>query len=135
MVQFNVFRGILANMCMLQTNNLFACEPNLEDWLRISALPTPSAIAPALYPTELQRRVPHAPFIDLFPSPGIRDTLVLAGDSYDDCELSIDFLGSISRPQNIPPAKDDTDERKGMVVWGDPWLVESWEVEEGFVRK
>ncbi|KIV81455.1 hypothetical protein PV11_03644 [Exophiala sideris] len=141
LVQFNVFRAILMNMMTLRTTHLFSCEGDTTELLRISALPLPGSIPPSLEPTPLQRQVPHAPYADLFPLPGLRDALVRAEGEYDDCDLCIDLLGSISapdleyRPANVDNDDEDGNVRKGLVVWGEPWRVESWEVEEGFVKK
>ncbi|KAI1609491.1 hypothetical protein EDD36DRAFT_72672 [Exophiala viscosa] len=124
LVQFNVFRAILTNMMTLRIDHMFSCT-----------------IPPSLEPTPLQRQVPHAPYVDLFPLPGLRDSLVRAEGEYDDCDLCIDLLGSISaphleyRPTKVDSNLEDKNERKGLVVWGEPWRVESWEVEEGFVKK
>ena len=141
LVQFNVFRAILTNMMTLRIAHLFSCEKDMTELLRISALPLPGTIPSSLEPTPLQRQVPHAPYVDLFPLPGLRDSLVRAEGEYDDCDLRIDLLGSISaphleyRPAKVDSKPEDENERKGLVVWGEPWRVESWEVEEGFVRK
>lgn len=138
LIQFNVFRAILTNMVTLRLSHLFSCES--EDYMLISALPIPAAIPPTLEPTALQQKVPHAPYVDLFPLAGLRDALVRAEGQYDDCELCIDLLGSISQPQveeeyRKAEKTDGDNVRTGLVVWGEPWRVESWEVEEGFVEK
>lgn len=139
MIQFNVFRAMLTNMVTLRIAHLFSCEGDLTSVIKISALPLPAAIPPSLEPTALQRQVPHAPYVDLFPLPALRDTLVRAEGEYDDCELCLDMLGSISTPHfesgPVHVDNDEVDDRKGLVVWGEPWRIDSWEVEEGFVRK
>ena len=36
------------------------------------------------------------------------------------------------------PSIDDSDitsDRRGLIVWGDPWILENWEITPGFVRK
>lgn len=43
-------------------------------------------------------------------------------EAFDDCELCTDMMD---------PANGDI----GLLVWGDPWLLGSWEVSELFVRK
>lgn len=138
LIQFNVFRAMLTNMFTLGITHLFECEKEVSEQMRISQLPLPAAVPPSLEPTALQRQVPHAPYVDLFPLAGLRDTLIQAEGTYDDCELCLDLLGSISSPQvegysNGNEGADD--DRKGVVVWGEPWHVDSWEVEEGFIKK
>lgn len=138
LIQFNVWRAILTNMAMLRLTHLFECEDETTEAMRISELPQPFAVPPLLEPTMLQRQVPHPPYVDLFPLPALRDALILADGRYDDCELCIDLLGSIADPQvqgYSKPEDDREDGRKGLVVWGEPWRVDSWEVEEGFVKK
>jgi hypothetical protein len=144
LIQYNVFRAVLVNMHTLCIADMFSCEADATDWLRVSAhYPIPLAIPESLAPTELQRTTPHAPYCDVFPSPGLRDAMIKAEGMYDDCELALDVLGSISDPVYQPEddgvdrrdgASDDTG-GKGVIVWGDPWNISSWEVEEGFARK
>lgn len=83
------------------------------------------AIPLSLHPTELQCQIPHHPWIDLLPIPRMRDNLLRAGDSYDDIELCGDLVGFF----NSPIA------RTGMVIWGDPWDVDGWEVTEPFLER
>jgi len=144
LIQFNVYRAVLSNMSTLRLLDMFSCEVQLDETVRISALPLPGAIPPTLEPTALQKTVPHAPFVDLFPLPALRDALIKAAGQFDDCDLCIDLLGSIAAkhvPKTAEKAADsqggawEHDNRKGLVVWGEPWRVASWEVEEGFVRK
>jgi hypothetical protein len=138
LIQFNVFRAMLTNMFTLRITNLFECEEKVSEQMRISQLPLPAGVPPSLEPTALQRQVPHAPYVDLFPLASLRDTLVRAEGMYDDCELCVDLLGAISGPQvggYSSSNEGNDDHRKGLVVWGEPWQVDSWEVEEGFVKK
>nr|KAK5451203.1 hypothetical protein LTR18_001220 [Exophiala xenobiotica] len=114
LIQFNVFRAMLTNMFTLRITSLFECEEKVSEQMRISQLPLPAGVPPSLEPTALQRQVPHAPYVDLFPLASLRDTLV--------------------RAEGISNEGND-DHRKGLVVWGEPWQVDSWEVEEGFVKK
>jgi hypothetical protein len=150
LIQFNVYRAVLTNMFTLRTAHIFSCETHPAGWVHISALPLPQAIPPTLEPTALQRQVPHAPYVDLFPLPALRDALIRAEGTFDDCDLCIDLLGSIAgkhventRPaltgrssgESTAAAGSPDDERKGLVIWGEPWSAASWEVEEGFARK
>lgn len=131
-----------------------------QQHLSIFPLPLATAIPPTLEPTRLQLQTPHPPWIDVFPHPGLRDAMIRATGLYDEHELCVDMVGSIAndhldckpelskvqhdwiRSQN--PSGDsgggggvvvEEAERFGFVCWGDPWRVESWEIEEGFVRK
>jgi hypothetical protein len=93
-----------------------------------------------LAPTTLQQRVPHQPWMDLFPLPALRDKLIRAEEPFDSCELCFDILGALVE-KNIPwvrnngsMAASDTygAHERGILIWGDPWLIASWELSEGF---
>ncbi|KAL2844561.1 hypothetical protein BJY01DRAFT_263855 [Aspergillus pseudoustus] len=88
---------------------------------------------PALRPTEIQRTVPHHPWLDLIPLPKMRDNLILAGDSIDDVKLCHDLCGHrVSRigPKHAGEANGET----GLIVWKDPWDPSGWEVTETFLQ-
>jgi hypothetical protein len=86
--------------------------PNLKDQI----LPA------SLCPTTMQRDIPHHPWLDCFPFPRMRENLIRADGKFDDCDLCGDIMD---------PGIDDA----GMLVWGDPWLPQNWEVSESFLRK
>ena len=145
LVQLNVYRALLTNMLSLSMTRIFECSTSLDesDSRVISALPYPAVVPPQLEPTALQQCTAHSAWIDLFPLPAMRDILIRAEGTFDECDLYVDVLGSIgnkhfshkSPSQVIRRVVDKSQERRGIVVWGDPWCVSSWEVEEGFARK
>ncbi|OOQ88352.1 hypothetical protein PEBR_13574 [Penicillium brasilianum] len=45
-----------------------------------------------LLPTEVQKRVPHHPWLDFFPSPTLRDNLIVLQDEIDDEDLCHDLM-------------------------------------------
>ena len=116
-------------------------------------------LPPALYPTETQKTIPHHPIMDVFPSAPFRDQMIYGTGLYDEQELCFDLLGdaayidefetppktspSPSSTANSSPTTSplDTPVEKppgtagGMIVWGEPYLVESWELSEPFFRK
>ncbi|KAH6711174.1 hypothetical protein DL95DRAFT_399772 [Leptodontidium sp. 2 PMI_412] len=127
LVKFNVFRALISN----STTLAFHAENVMNDDA-LSPFNSASifqnftlAIPLSLHPTELQCQIPHHPWIDLLPIPRMRDNLLRAGDSYDDIELCGDLVGFF----NSPIA------RTGMVIWGDPWDVDGWEVTEPFLER
>lgn len=127
MVKFNVFRTLLSNSLTLG----FPAEERMED-AALSPFTcfqgtgsTTALLPPNLRPTKLQCRVPHHPWIDLLPIPLMRDNLLPAGDSYNDLELCADLIGYYNSPTT----------RTGLIVWGEPWDPEAWEVTESFVRR
>jgi hypothetical protein len=77
----------------------------------------PKALPPALQPTTTQRTVPHHPWIDLCPSPSIRDAMLRLQGSYSEDELCHDLFG----------AEQGT---AGLLVWGEAWDPEAYEISE-----
>lgn len=122
-----------------------------------------TALPETLRPTRLQRAVSHHPEIDVFPFPRYRDNLILAGKGIDDVEICLDLLYGVEESDldlpEIPRENTSVREgvggldedrggdcrgngnwkgfggRTGLIVWSDPWLQSSWEVEESFARK
>jgi hypothetical protein len=62
-------------------------------------------------------------WIDTLPIPGMRDNLLRAGDTYDDTELCADLVGFCNKSTG----------RTGMIIWGEPWDANSYEMTEDFV--
>ncbi|KAF4629072.1 hypothetical protein G7Y89_g9075 [Cudoniella acicularis] len=126
LVKFNVFRALFSNCKDLG----FSYEDDLPDDA-LSPFTDPSdtlcrtrPMPSALQPTKLQRELPHHPWIDFIPIPGMRDNLLRAGDSYDDMELCGDLVGFFS----------GSADRTGMIVWEDPWDPKGWQITESFLK-
>lgn len=143
LTQNNVYRAFLANMLLLNLPNIFGCDVNVGHCELICALPLPTTLPPALAPTSLQQRVPHEPFKVLFALPGLRNKLIKAEEPFDSCELCIDILGG-SVEKAIPWVHDEEPAtandgyevyEKGLIIWGDPWPIDSWELSEEFWSK
>lgn len=71
---------------------------------------------------------PDMLWISSVPSPAMRDNLLSTYGQWDADDLCCDMLGGLYE------GFDDV-ERRGMIVWSDPWQPESWEVTAGFARK
>lgn len=80
-------------------------------------------LPPALRPTLLQVSVVHHPWIDVFPSPRLRENLLRAGHSYDPDQLCLSIMGF---GEGFGEGLGDN----GVLVWGEPWDPSSWEVTE-----
>jgi hypothetical protein len=126
-IKLNVFRAIISNS---QDLGLEPEENTADDAL--SPFTDPSSplcrsrtLPPALRPTKLQHEIPHHPWIDLLPIPGMRDNLLRAGDSYDDTELCSDIVGVCGGPAD----------KTALIVWGEPWEPNNWEVTESFLSQ
>lgn len=63
------------------------------------------AIPPAFMPTKMQQEVPHPGWIDLFPSPQLRDNLILAVMEFnvDEDEILEDLIGDIFEAMGCGP--------------------------------
>ncbi|KAI1289035.1 hypothetical protein F5Y03DRAFT_64673 [Xylaria venustula] len=128
--QFNFIRALLTNVDVLGLSAADMHDDALSPFNvvvgpvhvssqreRLSRLPV------GLQPTDLQRGTPHHPWLDLLPVPAMRDNIFRPGvDSFDEEQLCHDMRGAI--PGQNP----------GVLVWGDPWDPDSWEVTEEFVK-
>ncbi|KAL4816209.1 hypothetical protein BDW67DRAFT_55495 [Aspergillus spinulosporus] len=95
--------------------NLAPPSPNLN----IDRIPV------SLRPTEIQKSLPHHPWLDFFPFPAMRDTLISAAHLFDDEELCHDLMAFW----------DTRNTQATLIVWGASWEPGNWEVTEGFARK
>ncbi|PYI02323.1 hypothetical protein BO78DRAFT_432955 [Aspergillus sclerotiicarbonarius CBS 121057] len=91
----------------------------------VASANTAGAVPASLWPTTLQRTLPHHPWFDIFPFPTMRDNFLRAGDAFDEDDLCHDLMGFWD-----PRRTDAT-----LLVWGIPWDPLSWEVTEAFARK
>ncbi|KAL5337681.1 hypothetical protein BJX70DRAFT_399498 [Aspergillus crustosus] len=126
LIQFNFIRALIQNMTVLGLTS----EQLHDDALSPFNVAGPwqnellSSLPPSLRATEVQRTIPHHPWLDLLPIPQMRDNLILAGESYDETQLCLDMKGHAS------PDLDHT----GIIVWKDPWDAEGWEFTESYAR-
>jgi hypothetical protein len=129
--QYNVLRATLTNMSILSI--LHRIPTYCLSALQIPLVPqtsdiNDSAIPPSLMPTILQQTVPHDYWIDLMPSAQMRDNLILNYGLFDEDELCGDMVGGLY------DGFDDVQNR-GIIVWGEPWDENGWEISEGFAKK
>lgn len=125
--QFNTLDGLRENAGILGMTIQTVCEETLESPVadgsaRAASLATRAP--PYLRPTEMQLSIPHPPWIDILPSPHIRDTLITALGLYDARELFQDIIGD-GRASDGP----------GLILWGAPWDRLGWEVSEVLSEK
>ena len=137
---------------LMQLNIINAFTKNAQalgfpfDWLICEAVspfgrygPDPAAMTttsvsapPSLAPTKMQLKVKHHPWLDLLPLPLMRHNLLVAGavlgaeveERLHD-ELFKDLIWS----------GEERPEWTGLVVWGEPWNPQSWEMSESFAKK
>jgi len=126
-IQYNTFRGALSNLMLLlelQGRPIRGFEDfDLED------LPAPPNTAPpALQATELQKAIPHDFWIDTIPYPVLRDNIIRNQNKVDMDSLCEDFVGGLYHGESEIGSR-------GLILWGEPWSDDGWEVGEGFARK
>lgn len=116
-------------------------------------------IPPSLVPTPLQQACYHSIWINVIPIPRLRDNLIRREGLFDHWELMQDLVGdlmsatpaprrrgtsvtvTVPEPRRPLPlsAGSDTDEVtagcKGLIVWGEPHEMQSWEATPGFLAK
>ena len=167
LIQHNALRALAKNSSLLgETTSLIKPPPDGRPLLATIDLcdglvtlqpridqPTPPG---SLHPTYSQMKNPHLPWLDMFPSPRLRDNFIEYQETLDAWDLCYDLFGDlIGNYTHISPAfvmsvasmsrsMDDTAEdylgdvsanRCCLIVWGEPWNEENWEITPGFLRK
>ncbi|KAL2064065.1 hypothetical protein VTL71DRAFT_4559 [Oculimacula yallundae] len=158
LIHFNVFRGLITNKSILRGRtlqskiNLDILLPNcrnLCDGLALIRSKPGQVIPSSLNPTYVQASIAHSSWMNMFPFPAIRDNLIKAEKDFDHEELCFDLFGEMisswtldARPalQEVRGWDDDnegefTARRKGLILWGEPWDKNAWEVTPGFIQK
>ena len=144
LIHFNAYRAIMTNMELLYPIYEMAAH---QAQMHICPSPIPSAASSplvgllepptlvsmplSLMPTPMQRRIPHPSWIDSIPLARLRDNLISEIGNYDEVALCLDTLGCLFHDHH----EKDYEDRKGLIVWSDPWSSSSWELSKGFVHK
>ncbi|CAD6447083.1 bcd6379c-0892-4025-bbd3-db92c6c568ca [Sclerotinia trifoliorum] len=126
LLHYNVARALITNVKILKLPIDRMEEDDILSPFNTSSPPT--QLPATLQPTRLQIEIAHHPELDIFPFPPCRDNFLSAiakGHVWDDVEFCRDIMYGV----------EGTDGRTGLIVWGDPWVAGSWEVEENFARK
>lgn len=165
LIQYNVFRAFISIKRTLNTvsSDPTTCPvfgPCLDDTM--SYPPNPN-IPSALAPTTLQLTRYHFPWINIIPFPRLRDNLIRREGHFDNWELWQDLVGNLmgstraAWQRNKPVGTSapvlgleqsqvrlsgsyvDTDEvttgRNGLIIWGEPHVMQNWEATPGFLAK
>lgn len=143
-----------ANSASVQLKRVLPHIPHASS--RAPALRLPESLAP----TSLQLSHPHSNWIDVFPFPKMRDNLIRWENYFNHAEFLTDLLGNMINCMTAPPpcvpklrtlpgtrvqitqlGEDDDDDddtmadRRGLILWGEPYQKDSWEMTPGFLRK
>lgn len=126
LTRVNVYRAFVSNMVLLSISWDWMDEDSIYPFAMVRPGSETANFPGSLPPTALQRSRVHHTWIDLFPSPIIRDNLLKRGNDWDDEELCTDIMGFWEGNSTGP---------NGLIVWGEPSDPSNWEVTEGFIRK
>ncbi|KFY01834.1 hypothetical protein V490_00762 [Pseudogymnoascus sp. VKM F-3557] len=130
LLQFNSLRAMAVNRSLISGVLVTPLDCG-EEIIHVVPYPTkPELLPPTLLPTILQQTVPHGDWIDMFPCPEVRDSLIRAAGMIDEDDLWADCIGGLY--EGFP---DDEIERRGLIAWSPPWDIAGWEMSEGFLRK
>ncbi|KAL6915938.1 hypothetical protein ACHAP8_005347 [Fusarium lateritium] len=165
LIHYNVFRAFISNKRTLNTISLdpTTCPvfgPCLDDTTRY---PPSSNIPSSLVPTTLQLTQHHFPWINIIPFARVRDNLIRREGRFDSWELWQDLVGDLmsytaapwqrgtpfsfsshgleleQSPALLSDNYIDADEltagRNGLIIWGEPHDMQSWEATPGFLTK
>lgn len=163
LIEYNVFRGLTENKNMIghRTVRYGTPEPLPENFIDHRTFPNHSVILPlepdfsdSLTPTTVQMNIVHSSWIDVMPCPTMRNNLIQREHEFSHTDFVKDLVGTLIDPKKFtrtasplalawagepkrPQVKDckcHTAET-GLIVWGEPYLVNSWEVTTKFMDK
>jgi hypothetical protein len=163
LIQFNVLRALRATKDVIWQSALYSIPelaPNAEiseDALFSRAVITHASksLPSSLAPVQSQTSFLHFVWVDIIPFPTMRENFITWEKQFNHAELVNDLVGNLVDAASIPEpfstvhvhpipcnlnlvnAADDevTTSRNGLIVWGEPHLVDSWEATPGFLRK
>ena len=163
LLQFNVLRA-----CLVNRDYISLLQPHGTEWSSESIATLPSVgpstltklLPDSLHPTALQKTVPHAAWIDIFPHPIVRDNLIRittqratsSMTSIQSSESSIEIesesrefdedalwtanFGSLFFDEDGSDEHvDDFKGHGGGIVWDPPWDISGWEMSAELLRK
>jgi len=128
LVGYNVYRASFTNILILGYLHLVHNSCGFD--ASIPVFPNPyqgDNIPVSLRPTSLQQSTLHPDWIDILPSPKMRDNAIGTLHLFTHSELIADLLGGLVGRQS------DID--YGLLVWSNPWEPSGWELTDGFVKK
>lgn len=129
LTRLNVHRAIQTNIRAIGMTADWTCCDDTISIFNLYSPVTPTfnmeTIPASLRPTDIQRSIPHHPWLDFFPFPRMRDILIAAEHLFDDDDLCHDLMAFW----------DTKNTQATLVVWGDSWEPRNWEVTEAFLVK
>ncbi|KAF3397080.1 hypothetical protein DPV78_007897 [Talaromyces pinophilus] len=128
LLEFNVYRASITNLLIMGHVHLIHETCGFRGPVTIFPNPYQGVgIPPTLQRTALQQSTPYPDWVDLLPSPQMRDNAIKTQHLFTNKELAADILtGMVGQEDRKHP---------GLLVWSDPWDPSGWELTEGFVKK
>ena len=130
LMYYNVFRALVHNVHVLNLDReLMHNNSYPSPWIsnNINTITDLTTVPPQLRPTRIQSTVPHHPCFDLPPDPALRDNGILNSTLLPHGKLCLTLAGRETWYEK------ELLKRNGLVVWGEPDRIESWEATDGFV--
>ncbi|KAK2605545.1 hypothetical protein N8I77_008375 [Diaporthe amygdali] len=108
LVQLNVLDALAQNAATLNITIESLCAEDTLSPFAYNGPPRPdeASLPPSLQPTALQRTVSHHPWIDIFPLPEVRDSILRICGTAEEEELNIDLVDVEENDRekpNLPP--------------------------------
>jgi hypothetical protein len=130
--RYNLSRAMATNMTILGLVNVPVqgdCSFTRGDIELFPDMPT--AIPQNLQMTRLQGKQEHEAWIDLFPCPQLRDSLIRLLDTHSTCEFMYDAAGRLEHECS----NGEAPQAPGVFIWSDPWMPHGWEFTPSFIEK
>ena len=131
LMYYNVFRGLSRNIRALNLDPRLMGSWEYDSPFVTRALDV-SFLAPDIQPTYLQRTVSHHSCFDIFPDSVVRDNAI-AYYYVEKNPLQTRLCMAVAGRHTW--FQTDVALKTGCILWGEPDVVESWEVTEGFARE
>jgi hypothetical protein len=136
LIEYNLFRATLTNLFILGHLHLASNCRFGEDIPIFPSTYGNDNLPQSLVPTALQRCTPHADWIDLLPSPRMRDNAIRTQHLFSNLDLVADIMGDyLCHGMRSRQGDGGVESEVKLLVWSNPWEPGGWELTEGFVRK
>ncbi|KAJ5179287.1 hypothetical protein N7492_002497 [Penicillium capsulatum] len=161
LIQYNAFRGLYSNKVTLGTKAIAWSPEGIPEPFDVRfpafsvVLPVAPGLPENLEPIESQIYQAHSSWISTIPFPEMRRAFIRNETLFSHAEFMNDVIGNLLNPENFTSLPDSsqvlrpkshllvsgdandelTAHRNGLIVWGEPHLVESWEATPGFLQK
>lgn len=162
LITHNACRGLMQNTGVLRIGARYITTvdnspllPEFTIGCKTVVLRSPHRTMPIdLSPTQLQMNIPHPTWMDAIPFPKVRDNLIRRQHLFNHRQFLEDIVGDmlylhplpapsqkglVTRPSSPLQRKQDdsnhASDGKGLILWGEPYVKESWEATACFLKK